>query len=97
MNGTFLNYLSHGAIALAITAIFVYTGAGYFAVAPGICYFYGREVGEKAKQRGLMPGPEQPSEWTDLNPFHPRWTSDDRWDLVSAIIGAVLGLGILWL
>ena len=92
MNGSFLNYLSHSLIGLTAAVIFFFLGAGVWCILPGIFYFYGKEVGEKAKERGVRPGPEQPSKTSDLNPFDKRWTKDDRLDLLSGMLGSLGGL-----
>lgn len=76
MNGTLTNWLKHAALALIIM-----TGWGIvFGLPAGAAiasvWFWAKEAGEKSKD---WDAPRRP--WSDLNPFDPRWSRDDRLDL----------------
>lgn len=91
MNGSVENYLKHTALAAAFTVIFELFGHGVCGALFATGYFWAKEIGEKSKQ---WDAPRRP--WSDINPLDKRWSMDDRFDLLSAFIGAWSVLPIVW-
>lgn len=83
MDGTFANYRNHFLLAAAMAAIGALVGSPIAGAIVASVYFWAKEIGEKCVQ---WDAPRRP--WSDLNPFDPRWTADNRWDLASALLGA---------
>lgn len=83
MDGSFANYRNHFLLAAAVCAIGAVFGSPVAGAVAASMYFWGKEIGEKCVQR---PAPRLP--WSDMNPFDARWSTDNRLDLVSALIGA---------
>lgn len=85
MNDTLTNWLKHAALALAILMI----GGPLFGPMAGATiasvWFWAKEVGEKSKD---WAAPRRP--WSDMNPFDPRWSRDDRLDLAFPLIAVWL-------
>lgn len=89
MNGTLKNYAKHFALGLAIA--FLCMGFGYpgWGAVVATVYFWAKEIGEKCVH---WDAPRRP--WSDMNPLDPRWSWDDRLDLVSGSAGGWL---VAWL
>lgn len=83
MNGTLQNYINHAALAAAIAFVCALFGEPFWGGIVASVYFWAKEIGEKCVKR-----PASRLPWSDLNPFDPRWSKDDRFDLLSALIGA---------
>ena len=91
MNGTIINYLKHGALAAAITGLCALFGHPIWGAIVATTYFWAKEIGEKCVK---WDAPDRP--WSDLWPLHPRWSKDDRLDLLSAIVAAwALAVGLV--
>lgn len=83
MNGTLPNWLKHAALSIGLTLAF---GWAFGRVAGGCfatLWFWRGEAGEKSKD---WDAPRRPR--SDWNPFDPRWTRDDRLDLISGVVAA---------
>lgn len=90
MNGTLENYVKHAALGALIALVF---GLAFGAVSGGIIsgvYWWAKEAGEFSVKHWDAPG----RPLADLNPWHPLRTPDDRLDLLSGVLGAVVG-GVL--
>ena len=86
MNGTWRNWAVHAALAAAIVAAF--TSIGLPAIAGALiatAWFWGKETGEKSKD---WSAPRRP--WSDFNPADPRWSIDDRLDLLMPVAAATI-------
>lgn len=90
MDGTWQNYRNHAALAAAITLICAFFDGPFWGAIIASMYFWGKEIGEKCVQADGVGRP-----WSDMNPFHPRWSKDARLDLASALAGAWV-MALLW-
>lgn len=84
-NGTWLNYANHAALAAVIAFVCALFGEPFWGGIVASVYFWAKEIGEKCVR---WDAPRRP--WSDINPFDPRWSKDDRLDLASALLGAWL-------
>ena len=77
--------MKHGLLGAAICALAWVLPVMVMPPMLAIVYFWAKEAGEKSKQ---WDAPGRP--WSDWNPFGARWSMDDRMDLLSGVVGALL-------
>jgi hypothetical protein len=90
MNGTAMNYVRHAALGASLAFVCALLGFPWVGGIVATVYFWAKEIGEKCVQR---PAPRQP--WSDINPFDPRWSTDNRLDFVSGAVGG-WAMAFIW-
>lgn len=91
MNGTYANYVKHAGLGALIVALCGLAGSLVWGGVVATVYFWAKEAGEKSKDWAAIGRP-----WSDWDPFNPRWSKDDRYDLLSGVVGGWACALVLW-